>query len=191
MAHHTSDNSFKILRNKLIKQVFDNLKDYLDSFFIDDFINNYLTINNLEIKKLIIDSELLGLDIKGSTIRKYLGKKDTSLPSLKTLRCLAILLKLDNYNRIAMVLSFCNSVFDAQFRENNEFFYSIINDVIKNNFDDILKTIIVSMPNITKNNLADFFDVNYKTIERHFIKLGINNIGSRKKPYWVIKGKNK
>lgn len=102
---------------------------------------------------------------------------------------LAYLLNMSESDRCILFNSFYNDVYKRKFKSdiiNKSIIESIRTGIMENTLDELLVLLVGESPELSQQNLSNIFNVSTRTIERHFHQLGIKNIGSRKKPYWVI-----
>ena len=188
MARNSSQD--KNLSNILKNTLNECIKEYLDTLTVKDFLRKYIIKNSIKSNDIIIKSQLMNLDISSSTLNNYLGGYCNSLPSPKTLKIFALLFELSEYERKCLMLSYYNEIMPKSTNQTLDFLNALSKEILSDNVEKILLSIIKNYPKISQKELTEIFNVSSKTIQRINKKYGIKNKGSRKKPYWAIDDKD-
>lgn len=88
------------------------------------------------------------------------------------------------------MLSYYNEIMPKSTNQTLDFLNALSKEILSDNVEKILLSIIKNYPKISQKELTEIFNVSSKTIQRINKKYGIKNKGSRKKPYWAIDDKD-
>lgn len=187
MPHSQNNDDFLNLQNEIKDIIKDIVYEYLDNVFITNYIDYYISKKNISIKKMIIKGQTMGLRTSPKTISNYLNNYSNSIPKWETIKDISLLLELDKNEERILFLSYYNTL-SKEKKSNNNSCLDLIYHVFSNSKRkyEIIPSVIKKYPSITQRELANFLNVDTKTIQRKFKELRIKNIGATKRPYWIV-----